>query len=139
MAKAGQTRLFLFVSMNTGYRGDCRSSDVRFTILRLDGHEGGTRTGYLRIIDESGEDYLYPAQRFVAAELARFGPAAPHPASRLTIGSSDRGRSFWSAKEGVDELDKVPSFDAGEAPASLNLIVLGFTTGSNVDPKIRGL
>jgi hypothetical protein len=24
---------------------------------------------YLRIIDESGEDYLYPAQRFVAAEL----------------------------------------------------------------------
>jgi hypothetical protein len=27
------------------------------------------RTGYLRIIDESGEDYLYPAHRFVAAEL----------------------------------------------------------------------
>jgi hypothetical protein len=27
------------------------------------------RSGYLRIIDESGEDYLYPAQRFVAAEL----------------------------------------------------------------------
>jgi hypothetical protein len=27
------------------------------------------RAGYLRIIDESGEDYLYPATRFVAAEL----------------------------------------------------------------------
>jgi hypothetical protein len=27
------------------------------------------RAGYLRIIDESGEDYLYPDQRFVAAEL----------------------------------------------------------------------
>ena len=27
------------------------------------------RTGYLRIIDESAEDYLYPSQRFVAAEL----------------------------------------------------------------------
>ena len=27
------------------------------------------RTGYLRIIDESGEDYLYPSRRFVAAEL----------------------------------------------------------------------
>jgi hypothetical protein len=27
------------------------------------------RTGYLRIIDESGEDYLYPSQRFVEAEL----------------------------------------------------------------------
>jgi hypothetical protein len=27
------------------------------------------RTGYLRIIDESGEGYLYPSERFVAAEL----------------------------------------------------------------------
>ena len=27
------------------------------------------RTGFLRIIDESGEDYLYPSQRFVAADL----------------------------------------------------------------------
>jgi hypothetical protein len=27
------------------------------------------RTGYLRIIDESGEGYLYPSQRFVAADL----------------------------------------------------------------------
>jgi hypothetical protein len=26
-------------------------------------------TGYLRIIDESGEDYLYPTQRFVEADL----------------------------------------------------------------------
>jgi len=25
--------------------------------------------GYLRIIDESGEDYLYPSQHFVAADL----------------------------------------------------------------------
>ena len=27
------------------------------------------RLGQLRIIDESGDDYLYPAKRFVAAEL----------------------------------------------------------------------
>jgi hypothetical protein len=27
------------------------------------------RTAYLRIIDESGEDYLYPSQRFVEAKL----------------------------------------------------------------------
>jgi hypothetical protein len=26
-------------------------------------------TGYLRVIDESGDDYLYLSQRFVAAEL----------------------------------------------------------------------
>jgi hypothetical protein len=27
------------------------------------------RIGYLRIIDQSGEPYLYPSKRFVAAEL----------------------------------------------------------------------
>ena len=27
------------------------------------------RHGHLRIIDESGEDYLYPSERFVPAEL----------------------------------------------------------------------
>jgi hypothetical protein len=27
------------------------------------------RAGYLRIIDESGDDYLYPSQGFIAAEL----------------------------------------------------------------------
>ena len=27
------------------------------------------RTGYLRVIDESGGDYLYSSERFVAAEL----------------------------------------------------------------------
>jgi hypothetical protein len=34
------------------------------------------RTEYLRIIDESGEDYLYPSQRFVAAELSLSRPGA---------------------------------------------------------------
>jgi hypothetical protein len=31
--------------------------------------KAGKRMGYLRIVDESGEDYLYPSQRFVAAVL----------------------------------------------------------------------
>jgi len=26
--------------------------------------------GYLRVVDESGEDYLYPAQNFAAIELS---------------------------------------------------------------------
>ena len=34
----------------------------------------------------------------------------------LPIGSSDRGARLRWAKEGVDDWDKVPSFDAGEAP-----------------------
>ena len=29
----------------------------------------GTREGYLRVIDESGEDYLYPAEYFVPVRL----------------------------------------------------------------------
>ena len=37
-------------------------------------------------------------------------------AARLTIGWSDRGPCLRWAKEGVDDWDKVPSFDAGEAP-----------------------
>jgi hypothetical protein len=34
----------------------------------------------------------------------------------LTIGSSDRGSRLPWAREGVDDWDQVPSFDAGEAP-----------------------
>ena len=30
-----------------------------------------TKEGYLRIIDESGEDYLYPASYFILVELPR--------------------------------------------------------------------
>ena len=31
--------------------------------------EGAEKEGYLRVIDESGEDYLYPASYFVFVEL----------------------------------------------------------------------
>jgi hypothetical protein len=34
----------------------------------------------------------------------------------LTIGSSERGSRLRLAKEGLDDLDKLPSFDAGEDP-----------------------
>lgn len=30
-----------------------------------------TQEGYVRVIDESGEDYLYPAEYFVAVKLPR--------------------------------------------------------------------
>jgi hypothetical protein len=30
---------------------------------------GAEKVGLLRVIDESGEDYLYPKRRFVAAQL----------------------------------------------------------------------
>jgi len=31
--------------------------------------QGAAEDGYLRVIDESGEDYLYPAEYFVGVEL----------------------------------------------------------------------
>jgi hypothetical protein len=31
--------------------------------------QAAVQDGYLRVIDESGEDYLYPAEYFVAVEL----------------------------------------------------------------------
>jgi hypothetical protein len=34
----------------------------------------------------------------------------------LTNGSSDRGSRLRWGKEGIDDLDKLPSFEAGEAP-----------------------
>ena len=33
--------------------------------------EAGEKHGLIRIIDETGEDYLYPADKFVAIELPK--------------------------------------------------------------------
>lgn len=40
-------------------------------IYRVIADEAATREGDLRIVDESGEDYLYPAEWFVPVELPR--------------------------------------------------------------------
>jgi hypothetical protein len=32
--------------------------------------ESASKNGYLRVVDESGEDYLYPADHFVPLELS---------------------------------------------------------------------
>jgi hypothetical protein len=42
--------------------------------------EDAERDGYLRVIDESGEDYLYPASYFILIEL----PAEAKDALRVT-------------------------------------------------------
>jgi hypothetical protein len=44
-------------------------------VYRVLPDKAATATGYLRVIDESGEDYLYPAGFFVAVEV-------PHKARR---------------------------------------------------------
>jgi hypothetical protein len=63
MAKAAK-RLFICLD-NTGY--EVSLERLKFYIALPNAKAG--RTGYLRIVDESREDYLYPSERFVAAEL----------------------------------------------------------------------
>lgn len=50
-------------------------------VYRVLQDEDATATGYVRVIDESGEDYLYPADYFVFVEL-------PHKVKRA-----------WKARE----------------------------------------
>jgi hypothetical protein len=63
MAKAAK-RLFICLD-NAGYEVSLERRKIYVAVSDVKAE----RTGYLRIIDESGEGYLYPAQRFVAAEL----------------------------------------------------------------------
>jgi hypothetical protein len=57
-------RLFICLD-NTGYEVSLERRKI-YVALPDDGAE---KHGQLRIIDESGEDYLYPAERFVVADL----------------------------------------------------------------------
>jgi len=63
MAKAAK-RLFICLA-NAGYEIPIERLKIYVALPDAKAEHGG----YLRIIDESGEDYLYPSQRFVAAEL----------------------------------------------------------------------
>jgi hypothetical protein len=47
---------------------DCEDLEKR-KIYQVIPDASGSRDGYLRIIDESGEDYLYPESYFVLIQL----------------------------------------------------------------------
>lgn len=47
---------------------DCDDLEKR-KVYRLISDEKAEKDGYLRVIDESGEDYLYPASYFVRVRL----------------------------------------------------------------------
>jgi hypothetical protein len=49
---------------------DCEDLEKR-KIYQVLPDEAAAKDGYLRIVDESGEDYLYPASYFVAVRLPR--------------------------------------------------------------------
>lgn len=49
---------------------DCQDLELR-KIYRVMPDEAAAADGYLRVVDESGEDYLYPADYFLQIELSR--------------------------------------------------------------------
>ena len=65
MAKAAK-RLFICLD-NAGYEVSLERRKIYVAVPDTKAE----RLGHLRIIDESGEDYLYPKERFVPAELPR--------------------------------------------------------------------
>ena len=63
MAKTAK-RLFICLD-NAGYEVSLERRKIYVALSDAKAE----RLGHLRIIDESGEDYLYPGERFVPAEL----------------------------------------------------------------------
>ena len=57
---------------NTAYPDDL---NVR-TVYQLLPDDSALRSNYLRIVDETGEDYLYRADRFVLIDVTREGQKA---------------------------------------------------------------
>jgi len=62
MAKA---RKLVICVDNSGYEVDLERREIYVSIPDV----AATKQGYLRVIDDSGEDYLYPEDIFVAVAL----------------------------------------------------------------------
>ncbi|MGB2864879.1 MAG: hypothetical protein WBC05_16245 [Sedimentisphaerales bacterium] len=66
MAKESKEQLFALCIENK----ECEDLEKR-KIYRVLPDDEATKEGYLRIVDESGEDYLYPESYFILVELPR--------------------------------------------------------------------
>ena len=77
MARRAENGSFVVCISNQRYRA---SLLVRRIYRRRPDPEAGRR-GLVRVVDESGEDYLYPARLFVAIELPRAAGRAFRAAS----------------------------------------------------------
>ena len=49
---------------------DCEDLEKR-KLYQILPDKAATQEGYMRVIDESGEDYLYPESYFILVELSR--------------------------------------------------------------------
>jgi hypothetical protein len=66
MAKRTRPQFLICVN-NDGYP----VSLERGKVYRLVADSSAAAKGMVRVVDESGEDYLYPSKRFVAVELPK--------------------------------------------------------------------
>jgi len=66
MAKAKENYSFALCIENK----DCEDLEKR-KIYQMFSDEEAEREGYIRVIDESGEDYLYPQSYFIVVQLPR--------------------------------------------------------------------
>jgi hypothetical protein len=64
MTEQKETTRFVLCIRNEG----CEDLEPR-KVYQLLPDEAGAREGYVRVVDESGEDYLYPEGYFVPIEL----------------------------------------------------------------------
>jgi hypothetical protein len=62
---ATPARLLFICLDNSGYEASLERRKIYIAVPDTKAE----KLGQLRIIDESGDDYLYPAKRFVAADL----------------------------------------------------------------------
>ena len=77
MATTRKKKRFLLCVRNTG----CEDLELRKLYEQLPDLRGA-KDGYVRVVDESGDDYLYPGAQFVAVELPREAERALAAASR---------------------------------------------------------
>jgi hypothetical protein len=84
MAKAAK-RLFICLD-NAGYEVSLERRKIYVALPDTKAE----RAGYLRIIDESSEDYLISSAALRRRRVTYFDPSRCAARRRLTIGSSDR-------------------------------------------------
>jgi len=77
MASTRQKKRFLLCVRNRG----CEDLELRKIYEQL-ADRGAAQEGYVRVVDESGEDYLYPAEYFVAVDIPREAERALASGSR---------------------------------------------------------
>jgi hypothetical protein len=76
MATQDEHAHFVICIRNEG----CEDLELRKLYQVLE-DESAERSGFLRIVDESGEDYLYPSDNFLVVDLP---PAVEHALTALT-------------------------------------------------------